>query len=115
MPDKDNVEKKDVTMVLDLSQYHPELQRAQVIHMFGHALWLEHEHQRPNSDFWNVVSQHIDMEKMKKDVTSVCPGNDKGNSWFERCWMVKGKTADTSRSEHDFQSIMHFRYIYTVI
>ncbi len=97
----------DVTVVLDLSQYPPDLQRSQVIHMFGHALGLEHEHQRPASDFWDVVSQHIDLEKMKKDV---CPAGDQDKSWFDRCWIVNSGASDTTDSSIcDSGSIMHFK------
>ena len=44
----------DPTMVLNLRGLPLNLQRSLVIHEFGHALGLDHEHQR--SDFWNVMS-----------------------------------------------------------
>ena len=54
-------------MNLDLkgSGLDPDTQKFHVIHEFGHALGLEHEHQR--SDFCEVASKFIDIDKMKAD------------------------------------------------
>ncbi len=58
---------KSVSMGLDLGAAggYAALQKSLVIHEFGHALGLEHEHQR--SDFWEVLGEYIDDEKMKED------------------------------------------------
>ena len=95
---------KEITMVLDLNQHSSDKQRSLVIHMFGHALGLEHEHQRP--EFWEVLGKHLNLEKMKKDLRS--QSGDEDDSEFERLWMVKKRVSDTSEYKYDPASIMHF-------
>ncbi|XP_064383861.1 uncharacterized protein LOC135332882 isoform X2 [Halichondria panicea] len=46
------------TMVLNLRGLPAHLQRSLVIHEFGHALGLDHEHQR--SDFWDAMSGYFE-------------------------------------------------------
>lgn len=42
----------------------PEVWRQTVLHEFGHALGLEHEHQSPAADFrWNVAAIHADCAR----------------------------------------------------
>ena len=53
------------TMNLALKGQNPDFQMYLVIHQFGHALGLEHEHQRPV--FWKVASDFVDIGKMKAD------------------------------------------------
>ncbi len=91
-------------MVLDLNQCPSDEQRSQVIHVFGHALGLEHEHQRP--EFWDVLGKHFELEKMKDNLRS--QSGEQDDSEFERLWMVK-KGSDYSEFPYDPNSIMHFR------
>ena len=37
-----------------------------VLHQFGHALGLIHEHQR--SCFWRHIRKHLDVDRMKHDL-----------------------------------------------
>ena len=46
---------KKPTMVLNLFKMEKQEQKSMVIHEFGHALGLDHEHQR--SDFWDVLEE----------------------------------------------------------
>ncbi|XP_064383859.1 uncharacterized protein LOC135332881 isoform X2 [Halichondria panicea] len=98
------------TMVLNLLGHSAELQESLVIHEFGHALGLEHEHQR--SDFWDVVGKHIDMDTMKDD-TFVNPRqeNDGGQS-FGKDWLKLEKKTMPMESvpEYDPDSIMHYSF-----
>ncbi len=60
-----NVKEQDKpTMVLSLNGHTHYIQESLVIHEFGHALGLEHEHQR--SEFWDVLGKFLDTDKMKK-------------------------------------------------
>ncbi len=104
---------KDITMVLDLNGHPPDVQRSLVIHEFGHALGLEHEHQR--SDFWDVLGKHFDYDKMKSDPRMKgFDSEDDGGAGFEREWFNKVKVTDESikesppTSEYDSKSIMHY-------
>ncbi len=63
----DRAKNDSPTMVLDLTDQFINIKKDQyrrslVIHVFGHALGLEHEHQR--SGFWKVLDKYIDKEKM---------------------------------------------------
>ncbi len=55
----------DPTMVLNLRGLPAHLQRSLVIHEFGHALGLDHEHQR--SDFWDVMGGYFDKKRIPQE------------------------------------------------
>ena len=102
-------DKSKPTMMLNLLGHSAELQESLVIHQFGHALGLEHEHQR--SDFWDVVEKHIDMDAMKGD-TFVNPRqeNDGGQSFGKDWYKVTTNAFGVNTlSDYDPNSIMHFR------
>ncbi len=106
-------DKSKPTMVLNLLSHPAILQESLVIHEFGHALGLEHEHQR--SDFWDVVGKHIDMDAMKGD-TFVNPrqesdgGKSFGKDWFKDTKALEEKKGcpEGSMPEYDPDSIMHY-------
>ena len=54
-----------------------------VIHEFGHALGLGHEHQR--SDFWELTKPYIDVTKMK-NVTKMKKDLDLSDTNFQTIW-----------------------------
>ncbi|XP_064401872.1 uncharacterized protein LOC135347766 isoform X2 [Halichondria panicea] len=98
------------TMMLSLCGYCHSLQESLVIHEFGHALGLEHEHQR--SDFWDVLEKHFDLDKMKNDSrVSQDSKMNKNRAGFGVDWFKKkvGNTeSEVVISNYDHKSIMHY-------
>ena len=111
------------TMMLNLGCDCHENKRSLVIHEFGHALGLEHEHQR--SDFWDGVEKHIDVERMKddirvKDLIAKEGIASFGDGWFStkegillairRMLGIRKKTKGEKmmKSLYDPESIMHY-------
>ncbi len=91
------------TMILSLKGLDPKMQKFIVIHEFGHALGLFHEHQR--SDFWEVADNLLDMRKMRRGL--------------DRDILEKQpQDAMVMTPEYDPDSIMHYwqvqRYSVTV-
>ena len=95
--DARTVGEAEPTMNLSLKGLDPDFQEYLVIHEFGHALGLEHEHQR--SDFWEVLKDFIDLEKMKAD-----PELKKVD--LDVDMLVKPPSGDTS--VYDPESVMHY-------
>lgn len=97
-------DKDKPTMVLNLYNARQPTQRSLVIHEFGHALGLEHEHQR--SDFWKILGKKdkdgeyrfIDMKEMEDTV---------GKDHFHKFTEVS-RLGRAQRSSYDSQSIMHY-------
>ena len=89
------------TMVLSLKGLTAYQQKYIVIHEFGHALGLYHEHQR--EDFWNIASTVLDVDKMKNDP--LMKDVDFERDIFPR---QLGATSTLSRTGYDPQSVMHY-------
>ena len=100
-------DKSKPTMNLDLkdSRFDPDTQKFLVVHEFGHALGLEHEHQR--SGFWKVASKFVDTAKMKTD-----PSMQKVD--FAKDWGVSESEVVPQSgqcSNYDPQSVMHYWWV----
>ena len=95
------------TMTLNLSdQKCPEkFLRHLVIHEFGHALGLEHEHQR--SDFWEVIERFMDLKRMKDDPRFGKSKKEK-EAYFGRGYLEIPHKGDRLESPYDPDSIMHY-------
>ena len=95
---------EEPTMVLNLCNFS---QKKIVIHMFGHALGLEHEHLR--SDFWDTVGECFDMGKIIKDprVVQHSELSEDTEARLEKD-IIKSTTDldDSLASEYDPDSIM---------
>ena len=72
-----------------------------VIHEFGHALGLGHEHQR--SDFWKLIERYINIEEMKKD-----PGLSNEPLSFQTNWGSDQESIKGECTTYDPNSIMHY-------
>ena len=70
-----------------------------VIHEFGHALGLGHEHQR--SDFWKLIRPYVDITKMKKYLNV-------SNKGFEINWDSDSQFKTGKCTVYDPSSIMHY-------
>ncbi len=106
------------TMVLNLHGMTKAQQKSMVIHEFGHALGLDHEHQR--SDFWDVLERKdeqgqfrfiIGKDEMKEGKKKMKGGD--GDYWEPACDEVfrdDDCTAPdgTEETDYDSESIMHY-------
>jgi hypothetical protein len=95
-----NVKHSEATMWLDLHSdgVEDDYKKHIVIHEFGHALGLAHEHQR--SDFWKHIKPYVDITKMKKDLNMT----DKG---FKASWDSDLLLKTREFFAYDPHSIMH--------
>ena len=82
-------------MWLDLSRGDHRYKEHLVVHEFGHALGLGHEHQW--SDFWECVKPYIDEKKLKKAV---------GNRLDD--WMEDFDLDTEAATDYDSKSVMHY-------
>ena len=100
-------DKSKPTMNLNLkdSSFDPDTQKFLVVHEFGHALGLEHEHRR--SGFWKVASKFVDIAKMKAD-----PRLKKAN--FAEDWGISESEVVPQSgqcSNYDPRSVMHYWWV----
>ncbi len=91
--DAELVDKSEPTMVLGFVKGRSDYNEHIAIHEFGHALGMEHEHQR--SIFWSVAKKFIDVDKMKKDKRI------NGEYWES---LQRGDGSD----KYDPDSVMHY-------
>ena len=96
------------TMNLDLHSCDTKYKRHLVIHEFGHALGLGHEHQR--SSFWSDIRPHIDQAKMKRYFRKCMRGLSERD--FNRHWeqnYAEDVCSELGQStEYDSDSVMHY-------
>ena len=110
--DAAKTKQSEPTMTLNLTgpDLYPEgYLKHLVIHEFGHALGLEHEHQR--SDFWDTIKDFIDTDTMESDPRFDYLKTKKAKkAYFGKDWLVqrtpKGK--DVIEFTYDSKSVMHY-------
>ena len=79
-----------------------------VIHEFGHALGLSHEHQR--SDFWTNVRDFIDIGKMQESIKAQLDEKI-SDSEFKEYWKNQWDKAEipvAGKTNYDRDSVMHY-------
>ena len=89
------------TMWLDLNVLGDNYKKHLVIHEFGHALGLGHEHQR--SDFWKHIRPYVDVAEMKKDL-----GLTNYPEAFRQNWDSDSQFKTGKCTAYDPYSIMHY-------
>ena len=100
--------KAEPTMYLNLFKKSEADQRSLVLHEFGHALGLDHEHQR--SDFWKVLERFtIGKKRMQDGDDGQCAKAGEEHFKMENEGGVAPK-----QTAYDPQSIMHYWYVLCV-
>ena len=96
--------KSKPTMYLNLFGKPEADQRSLVLHEFGHALGLDHEHQR--SDFWKVLERFTIGKKRMQDGDNGCA--KAADEHFKNDYQGR---VGVQQTDYDPQSIMHYWYV----
>ena len=96
--------KSKPTMYLNLFGKSEADQRSLVLHEFGHALGLDHEHQR--SDFWIILEKFTIGKKEMEDGDDGCAKAVAEH--FKKDYQGR---VGSQQTEYDPQSIMHYWYV----
>ena len=98
--DAEKVAVNKPTVVLKLNNMDYYNIRATIVHEFGHALGLGHEHQHP--DYWRIIKKFLNLKDMKADLQI----KDKE---FEYQWTNTNPAVKATMSNYDENSVMHYQ------
>ena len=99
-------------MCLSLLYMSDKYKMSYVLHEFGHALGLDHEHQR--SDFWDILGQKDGPgEDDYRFIIGEAQMRNGAGGCKKACNQVFSKHSDVpinkkEQSEYDSNSIMHY-------
>ena len=96
--DAEGIDESEPTMTLGLIKGRHDYNTHIVVHEFGHALGMEHEHQR--SKFWSIAKDFIDEEKMRSDP-------ELADCDIDRDYLEQ-KLPGTGSPRYDPDSVMHY-------
>ena len=91
-------DESEPTMTLGLIKGRHDYNTHIVVHEFGHALGMEHEHQR--SKFWSIAKDFIDVDKMRSDP-------ELADCDIDRDYLEQ-KLPGTESPKYDSDSVMHY-------
>ena len=96
----EDIPPNEPTMWLNLSQGGDEYKKHLVVHEFGHALGLDHEHQR--GDFWKLIKPYVNESAMKDDpyIKDAYASYKADPDFF--------KASDRRKTKYDPKSVMHY-------
>ena len=99
-----NADRGEPTMWLNLHSggIDDSFKKYLVVHEFGHALGLGHEHQR--SDFWKILKRYLNEAEMKEDLSV-------GEKKFKHDWGGDQKSMKGKATPYDSGSVMHYWYV----
>ena len=106
-----HVDSDKPTMWLDLHSggIDDSFKKYLVVHEFGHALGLGHEHQR--SDFWKMLTPYLKEAGMKADLSQLSRSKDEQEFKYDWGGDQKSMEGKATRTCYDSGSVMHYWYV----
>ena len=97
-------DKSEPTMVLDLEGKSSASIQFEIVHEFGHALGLYHEHQHP--EYLEVMKEYLDDRKVFAAFRR--PDSEDSNDFKLQYKEVSDPDAFQYKPQYDPESIMHY-------
>ena len=99
-------EESEASMVLDLEGKTSTQIQFEILHEFGHALGLYHEHQRP--DYCEVMGNYLEDDKVYAGFRR--PGEESYEDYMKQFEVIADDAPDAFKykPEYDPLSIMHY-------